>query len=732
MNSEQYARLKQIFAHARALGADERYNFFLPPAVEFSRDGTQLARLFGNVLLLDVATGEPIGESMDSVQRNWSLSIAPDNRRVAIGQMRRELRIFDPVTGELEFELLGHGSHINDIAYGDGNRLLSVSTSGGTIRVWDLERREQIAIFDAPNTTRAEFLDDDHILSLTDGRFKLWTLRDRRARELVGHDGQVFGAVFSGDGELLVTSAPWGDTIVWDALEGTPLHRTAAQHRDHFLFDREGESVLHGMYGGRTPALAEPWYGGPMILLQPPARPRLDHSWHVKSSELRIQGAALPFEMHGLHAFRTEHGSQPDGARFRTFIDGEELALPLPHTAMDLGPHPQLLLGPGGDDGTIAELIVFDGRLSEADARVVDMHLKARRTGAGATLPALDGVLAHFRADEQTVHRGETGRVQRWTAANDSRLVLGIRGGPQVIEFVPATEGQPAHVRFDQNYSVNNWLEMPFPQARAAESITVCWLGGFGAEATPWNAVSTAYSIETIDVWNDRDERIIKVGSGCARSADGRYDVQTVPDPKLGGSVIVREAATGHCVAHFEAGDYHYFGVSFHADGRRLACAAGDGTIDVFDVETQELVKQIAAHTGQCWDVAFSPDGKLLASAGNDNALRLWDAETYEPLLELPGHRSYVRCINWSSDGSMLVSGSGDHGVRIWDATPRSERYAQLLANRALEDEVRAEVLELYATEAGDREAVAEAIRSRFGRDAAHRRAALKVLARME
>jgi eukaryotic-like serine/threonine-protein kinase len=719
-------------------------NFHAPPALEFSRDGTQLARQFRNVVLLDVATGEAIGRPMESVQVHWAMAISPDVRRVAIGQMRRELRIYDPATGEIAFELFGHNSAITDVAYGDGNRLLSTSVQDGTIRVWDLERRKQIAIFDAPNTARAEFLDEDHILSLSDGRFRLWTLRNRRARELIGHRGHVFGATFSGDGELLVTTAPWGDMIVWDTLEGAPLYRRKTQHRRfHFEFDREGENVFlfHG--------LAQPWYGGQVISLDVPPRPRLHHSQHNEASELRIQGAAVPFEAKDLQVFRTEHGAQPDGGQVRVFVDGEELALPLPHVAPDLGPHPQLLLGAefGWFSGSIAELIVIRGRLSEADAGAVDAYLTGRGAGTGASeeLPAIDGVLAHFRADEKTVERDEDGDVRRWIASNDSSLVLGARGSAPHITFVPAAEGQAACVRFRQGYGIQRWLEMPLPLASSAESITVCWLGGYDtANSYPDNTPRTAYIIETLDVrssysslptvtlWNVREDRTVKTGPGGARSADGRYNARTVPSPWGGGSVLVRDATTGHCVAHFHGGPWHYYGVSFHPDSRRIACGAVDGTIDIFDVETQELVKRIEAHTSQCFDVAFSPDGKLLASAGNDNALRLWDVETYEPLLEIPGHRSYVRCLNWSSDGSMLVSGSGDYGVRIWDATPRSERYAQLLANRELEREVTAEVLELHSTKGGDRDAVAQEIRRRFGSDPARRRAALKVLALKE
>lgn len=698
---------------------------FMPPALEFSRDGTQLARQYQNALLLDVATGEVIGEPMQSVQINWAMAFAPGKQRVAIGMMRRELRIYDPVTGKIDFELLGHNRAITDVAYSEGNRLLSASAADGTIRVWDLERREQIAIFDAPKTTRAEFIDDDHILSLSDGRFRLWTLRDRRARELVGTGGHVFGTVFSGDGELLVTSAPWGDFVLWDALEGTQLFRKKADLRDHFAFNPEGESLFTDV------DRAQPVYGGPEIALDAPKRARLHHSQHNESSELRIQGAAAAFEGNGLRVFRTEHGAQPNGGQVRAFVDGQELTLPLPHVVPDIGPHPQLLLGARWFSGSIAELIVFSGTLSEADAAAIDAYLMIVGRGASTELPQLGGVLAHFRADEKTVERDEDDYVRRWTASNDSTLALNSLGGPQKIKFIPA-EDQAAVVQFEEGYGSHHWLEMPIPEASSAHAITICWLGEYDAQNSyPSNVERTAYSIETLDVkWKARDERIIKTGQGGTRSAGGRYDAQTVPGTKLGGTVIVRDVATGQCVAQFDGGYCHYWGISFHPDSRTLACGAKDGTIDIFDVETKELLKRIEAHSGHCYDVAFSPDGKLLASAGNDNALRLWDAETYEPLLELPGHRSYVRCLNWSTDGTKLVSGSGDYVVRIWDATPRSEQYAKLLANRELEREVSAEVQGWCSTEGGNREAVARSIKRRFASDAARRRAALKVLAK--
>ncbi len=716
----------------------------LPSAVEFSRDGSVLASQFESVTLYDVATGNVIGQPMKSGQINWSLSIAPDNQRVAIGQYRRELRIYDPATGQIDFELLGHGSSVSAVAYSAGTRLLSVGTGDGSIRVWNLERREQIAIFDAPQTTRAEFIDEDHVLSITEGRFKLWTLKDRRSRKLDG-GAHVFGTVFSGDGELLVSSAPWGDTIVWDALEGTPLYRKEADQRDHFAFDRSGETLFGGLRSetmrmGFNPHCAESWASGSEAELNPPERQLLHHSWQHESGELRIQGTAIPGAFNGRHVFRTEHGAQPDGRQVRAFVDGEELALPLPHRAAELGSNPKLILGPENFVGSITEFLVIRGSLSESDAIALDAYLRARSSegtefiGASPTLPVLDGVLAHFRADENTVAQYEGGFVRTWTALNDPSHVLFARGGPRTTRFSPATEAQPAKISFAVGYGSAHWMEMPIPEASSAESITVCWLGEYADEnPQPVNVRRSAYSIESFDTWwTERDERIVKTGQGVTYTTDGNYGARLVPGAKHGGSVIVNDLKTGHCVAFFEGGDAFYRGISFHPDGRRLACATYEGTIEIFDVETQELVKRIEAHNGYCWDVAFSPDGKLLASGGNDNALRLWDTETYEQLLELPGHRSYVRTVNWSPDGTRLVSGAGDYAVRIWDATPRDERYQQLLANRELERAIATEVRELHSEMAGDRNGVAEEIKRRFRSAPTRRRAALKALARMD
>lgn len=189
----------------------------------------------------------------------------------------------------------------------------------------------------------------------------------------------------------------------------------------------------------------------------------------------------------------------------------------------------------------------------------------------------------------------------------------------------------------------------------------------------------------------------------------------------------MRDVQTGYICAHFEG---HYFGVSFHPDSRRVAAAAHDGAVHVYDVLTHERVVTIDAHVGTCNDAAFSPDGKRLATCGNDNSLRIWDTDRWENLLELPGHDSYVRGLAWSADGEALVSVSGDKVVRVWDAMPRAERYALGLQQQALEDGIRKRVEEIASAAASPEDALAET-RSAWPESPAHRRAAVRILARL-
>jgi WD40 repeat protein/serine/threonine protein kinase len=109
-------------------------------------------------------------------------------------------------------------------------------------------------------------------------------------------------------------------------------------------------------------------------------------------------------------------------------------------------------------------------------------------------------------------------------------------------------------------------------------------------------------------------------------------------------------------------------GVAYSPDGRRLASAAKDGTVKVWDAATGEALRTLQAHTGEARSVAFSPDGRRVASAGSDQTLKVWDADSGQLVLTFTGHTGPVEGVAFSPDGRRLASASWDRTVKVWDA----------------------------------------------------------------
>ncbi len=115
--------------------------------------------------------------------------------------------------------------------------------------------------------------------------------------------------------------------------------------------------------------------------------------------------------------------------------------------------------------------------------------------------------------------------------------------------------------------------------------------------------------------------------------------------------------------------------VSFSADGKLAAFAAGDKTVRIFDLEAERDLRRCIGHVSSVWCVAFSPDGARLLSGGKDGTVRLWDVETARELKKLEGHLDLVAAVAFSPDGKRALSAGYDHEAILWDLE-RGERIA--------------------------------------------------------
>jgi WD40 repeat protein len=105
--------------------------------------------------------------------------------------------------------------------------------------------------------------------------------------------------------------------------------------------------------------------------------------------------------------------------------------------------------------------------------------------------------------------------------------------------------------------------------------------------------------------------------------------------------------------------------VAVSPDGVHMAWGTQEGSLVVWDYQTQTLVRRLAGHLGAVEALSFSPDGSRLASGGDDYRLYLWEVGSWERT-QLVGAVNSVKSLVFSPDGRRLAAGVGTE-VTIWD-----------------------------------------------------------------
>jgi hypothetical protein len=191
--------------------------------------------------------------------RVYSVSFAPDGRRLATAGSDDTAQLWDADTGRELAVLRGHDGSIGRVTFAirrvafapDGRRLATVD-SGGTVRLWDAATgRELLAIRgQSRNNPDVAFAPDGGRLATVadDGTARLWdAATGRELLTLSGHDRPVLAVAFAPSGQRLATSHDDGTIRLWDAspVDDAMRTRREAVGLVHFLLEQvESEVVL--------------------------------------------------------------------------------------------------------------------------------------------------------------------------------------------------------------------------------------------------------------------------------------------------------------------------------------------------------------------------------------------------------------------------------------------------------------------------------------------------------
>jgi WD40 repeat protein/serine/threonine protein kinase len=576
----------------------------------------------------DLATGRPVGPSLEHEFEVSRATFSPDGLKVATAGGQRDparhaVWLWDVATGTPRGQPLPHPNQIRSVAFSaDGKSLLSHTWAApgkpSELRLWETATGKQLGPVlrsqDRDFSAAAVSPDGKKILTGSGELAQLWeAATGKPIGPAFSTPGDIYEVEFSLDGKaVLIGSKPWAQ--LWDVTTGRSigppfLHSPGRPPRKRVALAPDGKTVLTEVARG-----TQLWETSTGRAVGPPLRDfLLQHLRFLPNGRqvlgLDPVGTVRLWEWAAAPSSRTvlEH---PEGFGFLNFSPDRKTVLIC-------------------DRGAVRAYDVATGKAFSPPLP---------REGSGAAM-------AFYSSSGETFLIYFTGRVegselQLWNAATYQPLGPPTRMGDRSAQL---------HLN---------------PGATAVA------------------AVARSEGKTTLRVWEVIEGRIVNPRQLAEVSFS---DVAFHPDGKRVmtsrslGEFRLWDVATGELVGPALNGPKGAKFITFHPDGRLVAIAGMDGTVQVWDVTTGQPVGSRVRHEQTIAVVSFSPDGQLLLAGSFDGIARLWDIASSKPVGPPMQHGSDLIDVGFCPDGKGLVTGGADLIIHHWPApTPVSGSVERL------------------------------------------------------
>ncbi|KAF2764058.1 WD40 repeat-like protein [Teratosphaeria nubilosa] len=141
------------------------------------------------------------------------------------------------------------------------------------------------------------------------------------------------------------------------------------------------------------------------------------------------------------------------------------------------------------------------------------------------------------------------------------------------------------------------------------------------------------------------------------------------------GKIKVWDTASGFCIVTFTEHTSGVTACEFARRGNVLFTASLDGSARAFDLIRYRCFRTFTAPKRLSFSsIAVDPSGEVVAAGSLDDFdIHIWNVQTGQLLDQLAGHEGPVSSLAFAPNGGNLVSGSWDKTVRIWSVFARTQ-----------------------------------------------------------